>query len=65
MAEAKSGTSEPKDVQKAREEGTEVPIASATDGGDSRLTKGYPENPDAPEGSVAQVEELVSDAENA
>ena len=38
---------------------TALPIHEADDGGDSRLTKGYSDNPDAPSpDSVAQVEEL-------
>lgn len=34
------------------------PIAEADDGNESRLTKGYEDNPDVPEASVAQVEVL-------
>jgi hypothetical protein len=34
-------------------------VSNATDGGDSRLTKGYKDNPDKPDPtSIAQVEEL-------
>lgn len=35
-------------------------ISDADDGGQSRLTKGYKDNPDKPdESSIAQIEELV------
>ncbi len=35
-------------------------ISDASDGGQSRLTKGYKDNPDKPDdSSIAQVEELV------
>lgn len=57
MAETK-GTSR-KAAEKAREEGKEVPISQAADGGESRLHKGYKDNPDKPdETSIAQVQEL-------
>lgn len=39
-----------------------LPVSEATDGGDSRLTKGYGENPDVPDPtSIAQVEHLHDD----
>jgi hypothetical protein len=59
MPQAKKTSSE---VEKAREEGREVPIGAAADGGDSRLTAGYKDNPDKPDpSSVAQVEVLKDD----
>jgi hypothetical protein len=33
-------------------------IPDAADGGDSRLTAGYSDNPDAPPDAIAQVENL-------
>jgi hypothetical protein len=33
-------------------------IEDATDGGENHLVEGYEDNPDAPEGSVAQVQVL-------
>lgn len=36
-------------------------IADADDGNESRLTKGYSDNPDAPDAAVAQVEDLKED----
>ena len=51
-------------AEDAREAGEEVPIGAAADGGTSRLTAGYEDNPDKPdESSVAQVERLVTDEE--
>lgn len=48
-----------KTAEAAREKGEPVPIGVAADGGDSRLTKGYKDNPDKPDPStVAQIEEL-------
>lgn len=55
MAEAKSS----KAVEDARAKGEPVPISAAADGGTSRLSAGYKDNPDKPdETSIAQVEEL-------
>jgi hypothetical protein len=55
MAEEKK--SEPR--KDASDPGEAPAISEATDGGDSRLTKGYKENPDKPgPDSVAQIEEL-------
>lgn len=50
-------------AEKAREEGTEVPISAAADGVVSRYHKRYADNPDKPdESSVAQVQELHPEA---
>jgi hypothetical protein len=51
-----------KAADKAREAGEAVPIGAAADGGDSRLTSGYKDNPDKPDPStVAQIEVLKDD----
>ena len=44
-------------------DGEALPISEADDGGDSRLTKGYKDNPDKPDpSSIAQIEELTDEA---
>lgn len=60
MAEAKKDS---KQVEDARSNGEPVPVSAATDGGESRLTAGYKDNPDKPDpSSVAQVEVLKDEA---
>lgn len=55
--------SDEKKAQAAREKGEPVPVTAATDGGESRLTAGYKDNPDKPDpSSVAQVEVLKDEA---
>lgn len=56
---ASKSKSEPK---ASSDEATAPAVSDATDGGDSRLTKGYKDNPDKPDpSSIAQVEELVEE----
>lgn len=46
-------------AEKKKEQGVAPTVSDGTDGGESRLTKGYKDNPDKPDPtSVAQVEEL-------
>lgn len=59
MAPSKS-----KQAETAPDNPAEAPaVSEATDGGDSRLTAGYSDNPDKPgPDSVAQVEELKDES---
>lgn len=46
-------------AEKARAAGEPVPVSEASDGGDSRLTKGYKDAPDKPDKTTkAQIEVL-------
>lgn len=59
MAESRRSS---KPEEPKREDGVAPPVHAATDGGDSRLTKGYEENADKPDpSSIAQVEVLVEE----
>lgn len=49
---------ESKSSKANREDGVAPAIPDAADGNESRLTKGYSDNPDAPDAAVAQVENL-------